>query len=181
MSDEQKRYLYGLVAEFGDGESLKAAVKAVRAAGYQAVRAHTPYRVEGLGEILGHRGGALSWLVLGALVAGAVAGYAMQYYTDVIAYPVNVAGRPLNSWPAFVIICFELAILFAGLTAFGGMLLLSGLPLPFHPVFNTPDFDLASGERFYLCIEARDHHFDREGTRQLLERLGPRSVNEVEV
>jgi hypothetical protein len=179
MSNHGERTMYGLVAEFHDEEQLKHAAEQVRAAGYKNVRAFTPFRVEGLHEILGQHSSLLPWLVLLAMGAGVLAGYAMQYYTDVISYPMNVGGRPLNSWPSFVIICFELAILFGGLTALGGMLAFNGLPLPYHPIFNTPNFELATGNRFYLCIEATDRRFHLQRTRQFLESTGANAVNEA--
>lgn len=179
MSMKAGETLYGLVAEFSDEETLKHAAKEVRAAGYENVRAFTPFRVEGLSEALGYQGNTLPWLVLAAMVVGAVAGFVMQYYTDVISYPINVGGRPLNSWPSFMIICFELAILFGALTAFGGMLAFNGLPLPYHPIFNTPGFELATGSRFYLCIESTDKRFHMLRTRQFLQGLGPTVVNEA--
>ena len=171
--------MYGLVAEFGDEESLLHAAEQAKAAGYKNLRAFTPFRVEGLAEVLDTHSNVLPWLVVGALFVGAAAGYVMQYYTDVISYPVNVGGRPFNSWPAFVLVCFELAILFGALTTVGGLFLSCGLPLPYHPVFNTADFELSSGRRFYLCIEATDRRFQRQRTRQFLESLGPNAVSEA--
>jgi hypothetical protein len=179
MSVKAGQSMYGLVAEFDDEEKLKHAAQEVRAAGYTQVRAFTPFRVDGLAETLGHRENVLPWLVILALIVGAGAGFWMQYYTDVISYPLNVGGRPLNSWPSFIIICFELAILFGALTTFGGMLAFNGLPLPYHPIFNTANFELASGKRFYLCIESSDKRFHLERTRRFLEGLAPKVVSET--
>lgn len=178
MANKQD-YLFGLVAEFNDGESLIEAAKESRDAGYKDIKAYTPYRVEGLGDALGLEANILPWVVFIALIVGAAVGFSMQYYTDVISYPLNIGGRPLNSWPSFTIITFELAILFGALATAGGMLILNGLPLPYHPIFNTPDFELASGDRFYLCIEARDEQFDRQETLRFLSGLNPKSVNEA--
>lgn len=172
-------YLYGLVAEFKDGESLVEAAKESKEAGYKDIKAFTPYRVEGLGDALGLEANALPWVVFIALIVGAAVGYGMQYYTDVISYPLNIGGRPLNSWPSFTIITFELAILFGALATAGGLLILNGLPLPYHPIFNTPNFELASGDRFYLCIESQDAQFDRQETMRFLSGLNPKSVNEA--
>lgn len=180
MSDAERPYLYGLVAEFENPEQLIDAAKKVRAAGYRNVRAHTPYWVKGLGDALKLSSTKpLQWLVLGALVAGALVAFGMQYYTDVISYPLNVGGRPLNSWQAFMIICFELGVLFAAFAAVGGLLAFNGLPLPYHPIFNASNFELVSGERFYLCIETTDEQFDLIGTSQFLYSLNPKSVSEA--
>lgn len=178
--DKNQPYLYGLVAEFGSSEELIRAVKQTRAAGYSDVRAHTPYWVKGLAEALGFKARLLPWLVIGGLILGAVGGYVMQYYTDVISYPINVGGRPFNSVPAFMVICFELAILLGAFAAAGGLLGLSGLPLPYHPIFNVPNFELVSGERFFLCIETSDEQFELRQTSQFLHSLNPKSVSEAQ-
>ncbi|MEM7348550.1 MAG: DUF3341 domain-containing protein, partial [Chloroflexota bacterium] len=143
------------------------------------IKAFSPYRVEGLAGALGLESNILPWIAFIALFVGAAIGFSMQYYTDVISYSLNVGGRPLNSWPSFTIITFELAILFTALATAGGMLILNGLPLPYHPIFNTPNFELASGNKFYLCIEARDKQFDRVETLRFLSDLNPKSVNEA--
>jgi hypothetical protein len=104
----------------------------------------------------------------------------MQYYIAVFDYPTNIGGRPLNSWPAFIVIMFELTILFASLSAFIGMLFLCGLPLPHHPMFGVRHFDNASNNRFFLCVEARDPQFDREAVADLLAQMDPLEVSEVE-
>lgn len=172
--------MYGLVAEFGDEESLLHAAQQAKAAGYKDLRAFTPFRVEGLAEVLDNHSTILPWLVIVGLVVGATLGYIMQYYTDVVSYPMNVGGRPLNSWQAFVLVCFELAILFGALTAVGGLLISCGLPLPYHPIFNTTNFELSSGRRFYLCVESTDRRFQLQRTREFLEGLGPRTVSEAQ-
>jgi hypothetical protein len=180
MSERERPYLYGLVAEFDDPESLIDAVEKTRAAGYRDLRAHTPFWVKGLGDALALRSTLpLHWFVLGAMVLGAGAAFVMQYYTDVLSYPLNVGGRPLNSVPAFLVVCFELAVLFGAFAAAGGLLASNGLPLPYHPIFNAPNFELVSGERFYLCIETRDAQFDLPGTTAFLYSLNPISVSEA--
>jgi hypothetical protein len=171
--------LYGLMAEFlTPGEILRAARRAHRE-GFTAIDAYTPYPVEGLADELGHRKTRIPFVVLMAGITGAAAGLYMQYHSMAFDYPLNVGGRPLNSWPAFIPIVFEVMVLVAGISALLGLLLLNGLPRPYHPVFNVPAFDRASQDRFFLCIEAEDPHFDREGTRQFLSSLGATGVFEV--
>jgi hypothetical protein len=171
--------LFGLMAEFDQAEELLAAARRVYAAGYRRIDAYTPIPVEGLSEALGARATRLPFLTLLGGVLGAVAGYALQYWASVIAYPLNVGGRPLNSWPAFVPVIFELAILGAALFSVLGMLALNGLPMPYHPVFNVPEFKLASRDRFFLAIESRDPQFDPSATHVFLAELRPRAIHEV--
>jgi hypothetical protein len=176
----QRPPIYGLMAEFDSANTLVAAAHRVREEGYKKVDAYSPFPIEELTEALDIRPTRLPLLVLMGGIIGCVGGYFMMYYSSVFAYPINVAGRPLHSWPMFIPITFELTILVAGVTAVLGMLALNGLPMPYHPVFNVPRFALATQDRFFLCIEATDPRFDREGTRRFLEGLQPREVNEVE-
>jgi len=171
--------IYGLMAEFDTPEDLLAAAKHAHAEGYRRMDAYSPFPVEGLSEAIGFHHTRLPLLVLIAGIVGAIVGFASQYYVTVFDYPINVGGRPLNSWPAYIPITFEVTILFAALTAVVGMIALNRLPMPYHPVFNFPAFGRASRDRFFLCIEAADPRFDREGTRQFLESLKPREVSEV--
>jgi hypothetical protein len=175
----ERSELFGLMAEFEQAEALLVAARRAYAAGYRRIDAYTPIPVEGLSEALGSRPTRLPFLTLLGGVLGAAAGYALQYYASVIAYPLNVGGRPLHSWPAFVPVIFELAILGAALFSVLGMLALNGLPMPYHPVFNVLEFKLASRNRFFLAIEARDPQFNPESTRAFLADLQPRSVHEV--
>jgi hypothetical protein len=176
-----ERRLYGLMAEFHDPASIVRAAAAAREAGYKRMDGYSPFPMEELSEAMGwHTRGRLPKLVLLGGLAGALAGYGLQYWTSVIAYPLNVGGRPLHSWPAFIPVTFEMAVLFAALTAVLGMLALNGLPRPHHPVFNAEGFALATTDRFFLCIEARDPLFDLDRTRRFLEGLGPAKVTDVE-
>jgi hypothetical protein len=170
---------YGLLAEFEDPDHLLAAARRAHAAGYRHLDAYSPFPVHGLAEAIGFHRNAVPVLVLIGGLAGAVLGFAMQYWISVDAYPLNIGGRPLNSWPSFIPVTFEMTILLAALTAVLGMLALNGLPMPYHPVFNVPRFALATHDRFFLCIEAADPLFDPERTRRFLEELGSRDISEV--
>ncbi|HET7004987.1 MAG TPA: DUF3341 domain-containing protein [Candidatus Binatia bacterium] len=172
--------IYGLLAEFDSPSDLVAAARQTRAAGYRHMDAYTPFPIEELTEALELEQTWVPTIVLIGGVTGAVLGYLLQYYVAVIDYPLNIGGRPLHSWPAFIPVTFELTILCAGLFAVLGMLALNGLPMPHHPVFNAPRFALASRDRFFLCIEAVDQQFDRDATWRFLDRMTPRSVSEVE-
>jgi Ni/Fe-hydrogenase subunit HybB-like protein len=168
--------LFGLMAEFTEPAALLAQAKAAYAAGYRKVSAYTPFAIEELPAALGLRRSRLPLLVLGGGIAGALIGFFLQYYAAVIDYPWNIGGRPLNSWPSFTIVTFEMTILVAAAVTVLGMLLRNGLPQPYHPAFNAPGFDRASQDRFFLCIEAKDPAFDPAKTRQFLEGLGAEQV-----
>jgi len=167
------------LAEFVRPEDLVAAARQARDAGYRRMDAYAPFPIEELGEALGFRRTRIALLVLVGGIVGCLTGYLMQYYTAVIDYPINVAGRPLHTWPAFIPITFEMTVLAAALTAVLGMLALNGLPMPYHPLFNEPRFAAATRDRFFLCLEARDPCFDLEATRRFLEGLRPVSISEV--
>lgn len=171
--------LYGLMAEFEDPDALLAASQKVTDAGYSDFDAYTPFPIEGLGEAVGHKRSPIPLLVFGGGLTGALTAFGMMWSSAVIFYPVNAGGRPLNSWPAFIPITFELTILFAALTAVVSMFFFNRLPMPYHPVFNVPEFQRASQDRFFLCIEAADPKFDLAKTRAFLEGLGPEKVSEV--
>lgn len=172
--------LYGLMAEFDTPERLLDAAKKARASGYRRMEGYSPFPVEGLAEVTGFRFNLLPWLVLGGGTFGACGGYFMQWFACAVNYPINIGGRPLNSWPSFVPITFELGVLFASLTALIGMAALCGLPRPYHPVFNAPNFSLETRGRFFLCIEADDPSFDIRTTSQFLARLSDHGVTEIE-
>src|SRR5262249_29243427 len=160
-------------------ESLVSAAERAYAEGYRRMDAYSPMPVEGLAEAIGFQKNRLPVIVLIGGLLGAATAFVMMYYSAAFHYPLNVRGRPLFSWPAFIPITFELTILFASFAAVLGMLGLNGLPMPYHPVFNAPGFAMASRSRFFLCIEARDPKFDVDGTRKFLEGLEPRRVVEV--
>jgi hypothetical protein len=173
--------LYGLLAEFDDQRLLLEAARQARAAGYRRLDAYTPAPVHGLAEALGIASTRLPWLTFLGGLLGAAAGFALQYYIVVVEYPLNIGGRPrdLATWPAFMPVVFELAVLGASLFSVLGMLALNGLPMPHHPLFNVPEFRLASRDRFFLCLEARDPLFQREQSWEFLSGLHPLSVREV--
>ena len=165
--------LYGLMAEFATAEEILNAVRQTRQAGYRRMDAYTPYTVEGLAVELGERRTRIPSITLLAALVGAGVGYVVQYYTIGVDYPLNVGGRPYNSWPVFMPVTFEMMVLVASLGAFLGMLFLNGLPQPHHPVFNVPRFVQASQDRFFLCIEASDPQFDVPRTTEFLTSLRP--------
>ena len=171
---------YGLIAEFPGPNELIAAARQTREAGYLNYDAYTPYPIEELSEAMGMHRNRLPLLVLIGGIIGLLGGYGLQYWTSAVDYPLNVGGRPTFSLISFFPVTFETTVLGAALSAVLGMLALNGLPQPYHPVFNVPRFALASRDRFFLCIEAQDPLFDRDGTRRFLDRLAPRSVSEVE-
>jgi hypothetical protein len=175
----QPEKLYGLLAEFDEGQALLEAARQAHAAGYRQMNGYSPLPVHGLSQALGQKPTRLPLLVLAGGIVGGSAGYFMLYYASVVSYPINVGGRPLHSWPAFIPITFEMTVLGAALAAFLGMLALNGLPHPYHPLFNVPAFSLASRNRFFLCIQAGDPLFDVSQTRQFLEGLHAR-VHEVQ-
>ncbi len=171
--------LHGLMAEFAGPEELVAAARRAYAAGYRRMDAYSPFPMEGLSDAIGFRRTWVPWLVLGGGLIGVVAGFVLQYWTSVFAYPLNVGGRPLVSLPAYVPVMFELMILLAAFAAVGGMLALNRLPEPYHPVFNVSRFARASQDGFFLCIEASDPTFDLQRTRRFLQELQPTEVYDV--
>lgn len=179
MNRRRRRY-YGLIAEFDNPTAIVEATRRAYAEGYRHMDTYTPFPVEGLAEELKFHRTRVPLIVLLGGLAGCLGGYLLQYWIAAIYWPVNVGGRPLNSWPMFIPVTFELTVLVAALSAVIGMLALNGLPRPYHPVFNVPRFALASQDRFFLCVEAGDPRFDRAATRSFLESLGPREVSDVE-
>lgn len=172
--------IYGLMAEFDTPEALLEAARRAFAEGYRRMDAYSPFPVDGLAESIGFHSTRIPLIVLIGGIVGCLGGFYLQYWVSVIDYPLNIGGRPLNSWPAFIPVTFELTILIAALSAVLGLLALNGLPMPYHPVFNVQRFQLATRNRFFLCIERRDPKFDRDATWHFLEGLGPHGVYEVE-
>jgi len=169
---------YGLLAEFSTPEELMRAAEKAYCAGFRLMDGYAPFPVEGLPEALGKKN-RLPLLVLVGGIIGGVGAYFMEWYANAVSYPLNIGGRPVHSWPAFIPIAFELTVLCAGLTAFFALFGLNGLPRPHHPLFGIPEFDRASQDRFFLCIEARDRKFHPKETRTFLEKLNPVSISEV--
>ena len=169
---------YGLMAEFATHEELVRAAEKSYEHGFRKMDGYAPFPVEGLAQALGKRTRLPLIVLIGGIVGG-LSAYFMEWEANVISYPINIGGRPLNSWPAFIPITFELTVLGAALAAFFFSLGLSGLPTPYHPVFNVPEFERASQDRFFLCIETRDALFDPSDTRDFLLSLKPLSIAEV--
>jgi hypothetical protein len=170
---------YGLMAEFEDANALTEAAKRTYAEGYRRMDAYSPFPIEPVWEALHVHDRPVSFFVLLGGIAGMIAGFGLCYWVSTIAYPLNVGGRPMNSWPSFIPVTFELTILLASFAAVISMLALNGLPMPYHPVFNVPRFERASQDRFFLAIEAADPKFDRARTFEFLKSLGPKEINDV--
>ena len=177
---EQTTALYGLMAEFDTPAALVEAAEKTRLAGYRNMDAYSPIPIEELSEALGLRRTRLPILVLLGGILGGLGGYGLEYWSQAIAYPMNVGGRPFHSWPHFIPVTFETTVLGAALAAFVGMWALNGLPQPYHPVFNVPEFVArGSRDRFFLVVESADPRFDRHATEKFLTGLHPTGVFEV--
>ena len=171
--------VYGLMAEFDNPTALVHAARAVRAKGYRKLDAFSPYPIEELHDALHLHRNKLPLIVLLGGITGGLTGFLLQAYVTVVDFPLNIGGRPLLSWPSYIVITFELTILFAAIATVLGLLGLCGLPMPYHPTFNVPRFALASRNRFFLCIESADPLFDLEQTTNFLNTLEPKEVSEV--
>jgi hypothetical protein len=167
------------MAEFEDVNDAIVAARRTYAAGYRKIDAYAPFPVEELTEAIGFHGNGVALVCLVGGLLGGTAAYVLQWWINTISYPINIGGRPFHSWPSFIIVTFEMTILFAGLSAVFGMLSLNGLPMPYHPVFNVPQFEAASRDRFFLVIFSSDKNYDATRTREFLEGLNPVSVAEV--
>jgi len=176
---EHRSHIYGVMGEFETAKQLIQATEKTRAAGYRRIDAYAPFPVEGLSEALGLRCSWVPFVTLVGGLLGGLSGFAFQYWVNVSSYPMNIGGRPLNSWPAFIPVTFELTILGASTFAGFGMLAMNKLPQPHHPVFNVARFTHASTDRFFLCIEARDPKFHLAETARFLQSLQAHHVTEV--
>ena len=179
QANEHIPKLFGLMAEFDSPTAIVDAARRARDAGYLKLDAYTPYPIHQLDTALRLPRTILPWLVLVGGFAGMAGGFGLEYWTSVIDYPLNIGGRPLASWPSFVVPAYETTILLAAITAVVGMIALNGLPRPYHPVFNVPAFTNATADRFFLSIEAVDPKFDLVATRQFLEELHPLGVSDI--
>ncbi|HXJ16368.1 MAG TPA: DUF3341 domain-containing protein [Candidatus Polarisedimenticolia bacterium] len=172
--------IYGLLAEFETPEQVLAAARRTREAGYRRIDAFTPIPVEGLAEAVGFTWTSLPIVVFIGGLLGGMTGFGMCWYANVISFPLDIGGKPFNSWPMWIPITFELTVLGGALAATFGMLAMNGLPTPYHPIFNVSRFALASTDRFFLCIKARDKKFDVAQTKAFLEGLNPHGVFEID-
>jgi ActD protein len=178
----QRVPLYGIMAEFDNPSALVAAARRTHEAGYRRINGYSPYPIEELDEAIGFTRTTLPLIVLAGGILGGLGGFFMQYWIEVINYPLNVGGKPYNSWPAFIPITFETTVLCASFAAVLGMLMLNKLPQPYHPVFNAPNFALATRDRFFLVIEANDPKFKYSEATQFMKTLEEaRDVCDVEV
>jgi len=173
--------LYGIMAEFDNPSDLVAAARQTYAAGYRRINGYSPYPIEELTEAIGFTKTTLPIIVFVGGLIGGLGGFFMQYWMEVIDYPLNVGGKPFNSWPAFIPITFECTVLVAAFSAVLGMLLLNKLPQPYHPVFNAPNFALATRDKFFLVIEANDPQFKHDEATAFMKTLGGMGVSDVEV
>jgi hypothetical protein len=173
--------LYGIMAEFEGPNELVAAARKTYEAGYRRINGYSPYPIEELSEAIGFTHTSLPLIVFIGGILGGLGGFLMQYYIEVIDYPINVGGKPYNSWPAFIPITFECTVLVAAFSAVLGMLVLNKLPQPYHPVFNAPNFALATRDRFFLVVEANDPQFNHNNVVSLFRELDAQDIVDVEV
>jgi hypothetical protein len=173
--------IYGVMAEFDNTKDTLEAARAAREAGYRRMDAYSPFPVEGLSEAVGFRRTELPVIVLIGGLIGCFGGFFLQYFPNVIGFPLDIGGKPFDSWPSFIPITFELTVLCAGIFATVGMIWLNGLPEPYHPVFNVPRFNLASQDRFFVCIKSKDPKFNVEEVTRFFGEFNPREVSVVPI
>src|SRR5687768_2788732 len=169
------------MAEFENPTDVVAAARHVYSLGYRRINGYSPYPIEELSEAIGFTHTSLPLIVFIGGLLGAIGGLFMQYWVGAVDYPLNVGGRPPESWPAFIPITFEMTVLCAAFAAVLGMLVLNKLPQPYHPVFNAPNFALATRDRFFLVIEADDPKYQHDEVVELLKSLNAQDVTDVEV
>ncbi|MFN8220071.1 MAG: DUF3341 domain-containing protein [Fimbriimonadales bacterium] len=175
----EKNPVFGISAEFESPDDLIHAAEKATEAGYTKVEAYTPFPVHGLTEAMNFDEAKVPWMIFIAGCLGGISGFALETWVSTSAYPLNVGGRPLFSWPSFIPVIFECTVLFAGLTAFFGTLAINGLPKPHNPMFGAENFERASQDRFFLCIESHDPQFDVEETTKFMNTLGAANVSQV--
>ncbi len=179
-TNEPASRLHGVMAEFDSAQALVDAARRTMAQGFTKVEAYSPVPIEELNDIIHKKRTILPRLVLAGGLTGMATGFGLQYWASVVAYPMNVGGRPQASWTTFIVPSYELTILFAALTATIGMIVLSGLPQPYHPVFNVERFSLASSDKFFLVVESADPKFDQHATTKFLKSTGAKGVYDVD-
>src|SRR4030088_3054208 len=172
--------LYGVMAQFDSPSALVAAARDAYAAGYRRINGYSPFPIEELSDAIEFKHNTLRLIVLAGGIIGAVGGFFMQDWMEVIDYPINVGGKPFNSWPAFIPITFECTVLCAAFAAVLGMLALNKLPQPYHPVFNAPNFALATRDSLFLVVEANDPQYDHDAIVTFMKNLNARDVTDVE-
>lgn len=179
-TNEPTNRLHGVMAEFETAQAVVEAARKTMAQGFTRVEAYSPVPIEELNDIIHRKRTKLAQIVLVAGLAGMATGFALQYWASTIAYPMNIGGRPQASWITFIIPSYELTILFAALSAAIGMIVLNGLPQPYHPVFNVARFAMASSDKFFLVVESADPKFDQQGTAEFLRSTGAKGVYDVD-
>lgn len=179
-TNEPTNRSHGVMAEFDSAQAVVDAARKTMAHGFTKVEAYSPVPVEELNDIIHKSRTVLPKLVLGGGLTGMATGFILQYWASTIAYPMNIGGRPQASWITFIIPSYELTILFAALTAAIGMIVLNGLPQPYHPVFNVDRFAMASSDKFFLVVESGDPKFDQRATAEFLRSTGAKGVYDVD-
>ncbi|KAA0224741.1 MAG: hypothetical protein AKCLJLPJ_01684 [Fimbriimonadales bacterium] len=174
-----KTDLFGIVAQYEDSDQLIEAARRARDAGYTKMDGYAPFAIEELPDILGNRDDRIPWVMFFGGMFGAIGGFGLQVWVANVDYALNIGGRPNISWPSFVPVTFECMVLAAAISGLVGMIALNGLPRPHHPLFDAPDFERVTQDRFFLCIESSDPNFDRDSVAKFLESTGAISVSEV--